>query len=164
MPATHDELNKIWKLIKDSRTAMLASEDNGRIRSRPMGTCQDNFDDGCVWFFTRDSSPKVDQVQHEHQVNVSYASDSSNSYVSLSGSAQLVRDRAAIEAHWNDMVKVWFPDGIDDPALAMLKITVDQAEYWDSSSSKMVLAFQYLKARATGGTPDMGETKKVDLR
>ena len=73
-------------------------------------------------------------------------------------------DRAAIDEHWNEWIKTWFPDGKDDPDLALIRVDVDTAEYWDGPSSKMVVAFDYLKARMTGKTPDMGENRKIDVR
>ncbi len=158
-----DELDRLWSLIKDARVAMLTSERDGRLYSRPMVASQKGFD-GRLWFFTRKSSPKVAEVEGHREVNVAYASAADNSFVSLSGRAVIVEDRAAIEAHWNAWVKAWFPDGKDDPDLALLRVDVDTAEYWDAPSSKMVLAFDYLKARVTGGTPDAGENRKVDLR
>lgn len=163
MTSTTDEREKIWGLIKEARVAMLTSEDNGRLRSRPMVASQKNFDDGCLWFFTQKNSPKAHQVEDDHQVNAAYASAPDNSFVSLSGSASLVFDRADIDAHWNDMVKAWFPGGKDDPNIALLKVDVDQAEYWDAPGSRMVVAFDYLKARITGKAPQLGENKKVDL-
>jgi general stress protein 26 len=158
-----DDNEKIWSLIKDARIAMLTSERDGRLYSRPMGASQKGFD-GSLWFFTRKSSPKVAEVEAHREVNVSYASAADNSYVSLSGRAVIVEDRAAIDAHWNEWIKTWFPDGKDDPDLALIRVDVDTAEYWDAPSSKMVVAFDYLKARMTGKTPDMGENRKIDVR
>lgn len=128
-----------------------------------MGMCQSDFDDGCLWFFTRSDSPKARQVDADHQVNVAFTDAGDNTFVSLSGSAERVDDRAAIDAHWNEMVKVWFPDGKQDPQLQLLEINVQQAEYWDAPSSRMVIAFELLKARATGEQPDMGEHRKMEL-
>ncbi|MEX1826710.1 pyridoxamine 5'-phosphate oxidase family protein [Luteibacter sp. CQ10] len=157
-----DDYDKIWSLIKDARVAMLTSERDGRLYSRPMVASQKGFD-GSLWFFTRKSSPKVAEVAGHHQVNAAYANASENSYVSLSGAAVMVDDRAAIDAHWNEWIKTWFPDGKDDPDLALLRVDVDTAEYWDAPSSKMVIAFDYLKARITGQTPDVGDNRKVDF-
>lgn len=163
--STHDDSrDTIWELIKDARVAMLTSHDDGRLRSRPMVACQADFDDGCLWFFTHADSPKAAQVEREHEVNVSYANATEHSYVSMSGTANVLRDRAAIDAHWTVLMKAWFPAGKDDPQLVMLKVEVSQAEYWDAPSSRMVLAFDYLKARLTGHPPEMGAHHKVDLR
>lgn len=159
----HEDNEKIWSLIKDARVAMLTSEREGRLYSRPMVASQKAFD-GSLWFFTRKSSPKVAEVEAHRQVNASYASSSDNSYVSLSGVAVVVDDRAAIDAHWNEWIKTWFPDGKDDPDIALIRVDVDTAEYWDAPSSKMVVAFDYLKARLSGKTPDLGENRTIEVR
>lgn len=160
---TQHDNEKIWSLIKDARVAMLTSERDGRLYSRPMVASQKAFD-GSLWFFTRKSSPKVAEVEAHSQVNVAYASSSDNSYVSLAGGAVVVDDRALIDAHWNEWIKTWFPDGKDDPDIALIRVDVDTAEYWDAPSSKMVVAFDYLKARLSGKTPDLGENRKIDVR
>lgn len=158
-----DDYEKIWSLIKDARVAMLTSEREGSLYSRPMVASQTSFD-GSLWFFTRKSSPKVAEVEAHRQVNVAYASSTEHSYVSLAGRAVLVDDRAAIDAHWNEWIKTWFPDGKDDPDIALIRVDVDTAEYWDAPSSRMVVAFDYLKARLTGTRPDMGENRTIDIR
>ncbi len=163
MTTQEDSRDTLWSMIKDARVAMLTSLDDGRLRSRPMVACQDNFDDACLWFFTRADSPKAEQIEQQHEVNVAYANTDDNTYVSLCGTARLSRDRAQIDAHWSEMVKTWFPDGKDDPQLALLRVDVSQAEYWDGPSSGMVVAFDYLKARLGGDRPDMGQQHKVDL-
>jgi hypothetical protein len=61
------------------------------------------------------------------------------------------------------MYRAWFPDGLDDPDLALLKVTVEQAEYWDSSSSMMVHLAGFVKALATGQPYAAGENEKIDL-
>lgn len=160
--STPDSRDTIWTLIKHARVAMLTSQEDGRLRSRPMVACQDDFDDGCLWFFTRADSPKAAQVEREHEVNVSYANPADNSYVSMSGQAHMVHDRAATEAHWSETVEPWFPGGKDDPALALIKVEVGQAEYWDAPSSRMIVAFDGRSGRP-GGRPPQGEHRKVDL-
>src|SRR5689334_16524918 len=134
-----DEVETLGEKIKGIRIAMLTTEDSdGKLRSRPMGT-QDFEFDGDLWFFTGASSPKMSEVEHDQQVNLSYADPDDNRYVSVSGTAQLVRDRQKIDEYWKPFYKAWFPNGKDDPDLALLKVSVTKAEYWDASSSKMVL-------------------------
>ena len=52
---------------------------------------------------------------------------------------------------------------IDDPRLCLLKVSVEQAEYWDAPSSKIVQLFGFVKALATGQEADYGENKKIQL-
>ena len=161
---TRDEMiSKLAKLIKDIRFAMLTTaEADGTLRSRPMGTQQVEFD-GDLWFFTGADSGKVHEIQHDQHVNVSYAAPEDNRYVSVSGTAQLVRDQSKIKELWNPLLKAWFPNGPDDPNIALLKINVHEAEYWDSPSSTMVQLIGFAKAVATGKRYDGGENEKLSL-
>ena len=119
-------------------------------------------EEGNVWFFTKRNSPKVDQIEHhEQQVNVSFASVSDADYVSISGTASEVNDRAKIDELWNPQAKAWFPKGKDDPELTLLKVHTIMAEYWDSNDSTMVRLFQQANAVLTGSVPKMGENEKV---
>lgn len=148
--------------IKGVRIAMLTTMDEvtGVMHSRPMITQDDGFD-GDLWFLTRASAPKVGEAI-QHQVNVSYASPDDNRYVSVSGVAELVRDRQKIESMWKAAHNIWFPNGKDDPDLALLKITVTNAEYWDGPANKMIQIFQAASAWNTG-KPALGEHEKLQL-
>ncbi len=158
-----EQAETLWKLIRSIKIAMLTTEDDGELRSRPMAASQDSFD-GTLWFFTRASAHKVDEVQGERQVGVSYADPDSQNYVSMSGKASLVRDQAAIDAHWGESLRTWFPKGKADPDIALLRIDVTQAEYWDAPNSTMLHAYGYLKARITGEPPTGGENEKITVR
>lgn len=151
---------KLWTMIKDIRIAMMTSEDGDILRSRPMAASQSGFD-GSLWFFTRASSAKVSEVEEDARVCVSYADPSGQNYVSVSGLARLVRDPQAIAEHWNEAVRVWFPKGQDDPEIALLRVEVQQAEYWDAPSSAMVYAYGYAKAMLTGKSPHPGENTRL---
>ena len=159
----NDNTKKLRELIKDIKYAMLTTtEDDGTLRSRPMATLQSEFD-GDLWFFTSADAPKVHEVEHHQQVTVSYAEPDQQKYVSVSGTAQLVRDRSKIEELWNPLFKAWFTQGLDDPNLALLKVSVDKAEYWDSPSSKVVRLVGFLKSIATGKPIDnLGEHEKIE--
>ncbi|GAC1345356.1 MAG: pyridoxamine 5'-phosphate oxidase family protein [Acetobacteraceae bacterium] len=153
---------KLWSMMKDIRFAMLTTADGGHLRARPMVAAQSEFD-GTLWFFTRVSSHKVDEVNSEHQVGVTYADGGHQNYVSLSGRASLVRDRAAIDQHWSEAMRTWFAKGKEDPEIALLKVTVEAAEYWDAPNSTMVHAYGYVKAVLTGSSPHPGDNQKVSF-
>jgi general stress protein 26 len=160
---TRDEaVAKLNELIKDVRIAMLTTLDGGHLRARPMATQQTEFD-GTLWFMTSTKTHKVDEVRADNRVNVSYSDPDDNTYVSVSGRADVVTDRAKIKELWNPIYKAWFPDGLDDPTICLLEVHVDQAEYWDSSSSTLVQIAGFVKALATGKRADGGENEKLNL-
>jgi len=163
--ADHNEnVRKLGEMIKEIKFAMLTTaEPDGTLRSRPMATQATEFD-GTLWFFTAASAPKVEEIEQDHHVNLSYAAPDKNLYVSVSGKARMVRDRQKAEELWNPAFKAWFPKGLEDPDLALLKVNVEQAEYWDSSSSAVVHLVGFVKALATGERYHAGENEKMDLR
>jgi general stress protein 26 len=159
------EIRKLHDLIKDIQFAMFTTATkNGTLRSRPMATQNDKKFDGSLWFFTDEDSAKVNEIGNDRHVNVSYADPASNTYVSVSGTARLVKDKAKAKELWTPFLRAWFPDGLDDPKLALIKVDVTQAEYWDSPNSKMVQLYGYVKAMVTGKPPKGGENKKISLR
>lgn len=157
-----ESIKKLKDLIEDIDFAMLTTLSGNKLRSRPM-TTQEIQDDGDIWFFTSDTTHKVEEIQKDSRVNVAYAKPGDNTYVSVSGTAMLIKDRAKIEELWNPIYKAWFPNGLDDPHLALLKIAVEEAEYWDSSSSTIVQLVGFVKALVTGRQADGGEHGRVQL-
>ncbi len=157
-----EAIKKLNELIKDVRVAMLTTIDWGILRSRPMQTQEAEFD-GTLWFFTSSDTHKAEEIEKDRRVNVSYGAPDSNTYVSVSGTAEIVKDHAKIEELWNPLYKAWFPKGLEDPALCLLKVTVEQAEYWDSPSSTLVQIAGFVQALVTGQRADGGDHGKVSL-
>lgn len=156
---------KLAELIKDIKVAMLTTLDaDGTLHSRPMATQPQQPGQADLWFFTSQSSYKTVEIEREHEVNLSSADPGSNRYVSVSGSATLLKDRLQAERLWNPILKTWFPKGLDDPDLCLLKVAPSRAEYWDAPSSMVVHAIGFVKAMVSGERPRPGEHDALNLR
>ena len=157
---------KVWELVKDIRFAMMVTQDpDGSLHGRPMSAIQTEYD-GTLWFMTRDASLKVEALEANPKVMLSYADIDEHHYVSLSGSARIVHDPAKVKELWSEAARVWFPNGPEDPQIALIAVEISTAEYWDSASSAMVYAYGYVKARLTGEPPSeraLGENRKVSF-
>lgn len=150
LPEHEGSIEKLASLLKDIKFTMFTTrEGSGRLVSRPMATQSVEFD-GELWFFTRKSSSLCAEIWLNPQVNLGYASPSSNRYVSVCGRADQVNDGAKIKELWNPILRAWFPDGLEDPELTLVKVTVDSAQYWDTPSSKVVQLVGFAKAFLTG--------------
>lgn len=158
----NESIEKLKEMLEGIDFCMLTTIDGGQLRSRPMSTQEFEFD-GDLWFFTRDNTHKTDEIAKDPRVNVAYSKPDDNRYVSVSGTAELVKDRAKMEELWSPVLKAWFPDGLEDPHIALLKVAVEQAEYWDAPSSSIVQLFGMAKALATGTEMSYGENKKITL-
>jgi len=124
----------------------------GQHVSRPMGLQEAEFD-GDLWFFAYEDSHKVAELRANPQVNVSFSNDKQSEWTSISGTAETVHDRARVDELWSPSLKAWFPDGKDTPGLTLIKVHADTAEYWESSSSKVVRLIGAARA-AVSGDPD----------
>ena len=162
---THEQVvAKIGSLTKGIRFAMLTTMDqSGQLHARPMAT-QDLDFDGTLWFFTQRDSEKVDEFQRTPNVNVAYSDPGKQTYVSLAGTASLVDDADKKKELWQAPLKAWFPQGLEDPELTLIKVDVEGAEYWDSPNGKIVALVGLAKAVITGKpAQNIGENKTVEL-
>lgn len=150
---------KIWKMIKDIKVGMLVTLDGEMPRARPMHLVQSDYD-GTLWFYTRRSAEKVFETRQDCDVCLSFSDQEEGVYVSLSGKATLSDDRALIEKYWNPFVAAWFPEGKDDPDVAMMAIKVQFGEHWKAKESKTFQLYEIAKANLKKDTPDMGENEK----
>jgi general stress protein 26 len=159
--ATTEEIERLRVLIDRSRIGIITTIDaDGHLVSRPMSVKEREFD-GDLWFFTEDPSHKTTEVRANPQVNVSL--QSGKGWVSLSGEAQVVRDAAKIDELWDTGAEAWFTEGRQDPKVALLRVVAHTAEYWSTNEPKPLVLFKYAKAAVTGGRPNVGEARTVEL-
>ncbi len=126
---------KLWDIIRDVPVALLTTDDDGTLRSRPMATCQTSFD-GNLWFFTKASSHQSIEIGKNYHVNVAYAVPEQDNYVSISGLTEIVRDPQKQRELWNEEVASWLGLDPEDEDVALLKVIVQQAEYWQVPGSR----------------------------
>jgi general stress protein 26 len=157
-----EQAQKLWQLVRDIRIAMMTTRDGGVLRGRPM-ECVQVDESGTLWFFTGATSPKTEEVAGEHEVCLSFVDKPGQNYVSVSGFAAVIRDRAKARELWTEDQRAWYPRGLDDPELALLKVRPQQAEYWDRPSSDMIAAQGLVRALADE-TPDLGENEKLSFK
>lgn len=157
-----ESIEKLKKLTEGIDFCMMTTINGGQLRSRPMST-QEMDESGDLWFFTSDQTHKVDEIEKDNRVNLAYSKPDDNTYVSIAGSGAISKDRAKIEELWNPILKAWFPKGLDDPTLCLMKVTVEEAEYWDSPNSTIVQIVGFVKALATGERAKGGDHGKISL-
>ena len=168
MPETTTQSNArelLWELVKDIRFAMFTTRTDGRLRSRPMTTQNSEVDErSSLWFFMSRGSDAVGDLESDPVVNVAYADPGRDAYVSVSGEAAVVEDRAKKEQLWSKLAEAWFPDGVDDPELALVEVRIEDAEYWDVKESKVTQLFKMAKAAVVSEPPSgMGEHGEVHM-
>ena len=139
-------------LLKGFDTAMLITGGaNGSVHARPMSVAEIN-EAGELYFATAAGSAKVSEIKKDAEVTLIF--QGRLTFVSLSGTAEVVKDQALIDKLWSEAWRVWFPKGKTDPTLRLLKVVPEEAEYWDSSGLEGIsYAFEAAKAYIKGERP-----------
>lgn len=154
-------MDTVARLIKEIRFAMLTTAGpDGMLHSRPMSTLEMDSD-GNLWFFTALHSCKVDDLNAHQDVNLAYVRTDKQDYLSIAGSAKIIRDREKMASLWTPWLKPWFQDGLDDPDLILLKVHIEEAHYWDAPGSAMKRLYGLVKGALTGNTDALGEQGRV---
>lgn len=156
----HDSVDHVWKLMKKIGFCMLATRDGAEIRGRPMAAHLAR-DEHAIYFLTDSDSHKDDEIERDPHVGLFFADASDQKYVSLTGRAVVSNDRAKIKELWSTPAKAWWDDP-EDPTIRVLKITPNDAQYWDSPGT-VVSYIKMLTAAVSDTRPDMGDSKKVKL-
>jgi general stress protein 26 len=132
-PQATPELKRLAGLVADTPVAMLSTaEADGTLRSRPLTTLQMDGT-GALWFVTSISSPKIAEIDEHRRVNLSYSDPARQRFASVSGITQILRDEAKARGLWSATLLPWLPNGVDDPEVVLLKVTVEAAEVWGPS-------------------------------
>ena len=132
-------LKDLASKMKGIDIAFLASKtDNGEIASRPMSNNGDVEYDGDSYYFTYEQSRIVSDIRRDKTVTLSFTGKSGlvsgpSFYASVEGQADLIKDKAAFEAHWTKDLDIWFEKGVDTPGLTLVKVHAHRITYWDGS-------------------------------
>lgn len=142
---TMSAIDRLTEVIRNVDVAMLTTVDRtGHLHSRPMMTLQKTIDNA-LWFFTEASSCMVDDVNGHHPVNVSYVDAKCGCYISVSGRARVVNERTKKAELWERRLAEWLPNGFEDKSVVLLRVEVQQAEFWDSSKAREISAAMEFK-------------------
>jgi len=159
---SEEGIDRIAGMIKDIQIAMLTTVGaDGTLHSRPMATQRTPFN-GELLFLTGEDSGKVHEIEQDSEVALTYV-DPKHTFLSLSGRASLSNDRGLIGELWNPSYKAWFPEGKDDPGIRVLRVRVEQAEYWEAPSNAVVRNVKILARAVTGGRTPVGEHARVAM-
>lgn len=161
--ARSDAIIQLRDLISDRRVAMLTTaEPSGELHSRPL-TLNEVDDDARLVFLVDAEVDWVVGIGAGESVNVGFADDGDQLWVSVAGEAHLENDRATIHRLWTPAAEAFFPDGPESPNVRILAVTATTVEYWDAPSGRVQRLVVMASAILGDRTASVGESGKIDL-
>jgi general stress protein 26 len=165
---TEKKLDELYGLIEGIEVAMFTTRRaDGHLVSRPMQV-QGKQNGADLWFVTNGEDHKMDELEFDRHVNVSFYKDRTREWVSVSGTARMVTDRAKVRELYKPDWRAWFADeggqrdgSPDDPRITLLGVDADTVVYMVSNTPRPVVLYEVVKGIITGTQPNVGETHVV---
>lgn len=160
MNPNSDRARAAWERLAKARFVMMTTlDEDGGIYSCPMTLQQ--AADGVMWFFTSTATPTAQAIERDPRVGIAVMGDD-DFYASVYGTASLVNDRTKMRELWNSMVKAWFPQGVEDPHLTLVRLDIARGEYWDTDQNSLLKMFEVGRAIAGNRRPQVGEKGTIE--
>jgi general stress protein 26 len=133
------DLADIAEAMRDIDFAVLSTKtENGEIAGRPMSNNRDVAYEGDSFFFSHGSARTVSDIERDPKVSLAFQDkkgllSTRPFFIAVEGQAELIRDKAAFEAHWTSDLDRWFDQGIDTPGLVLIKVHARRITYWNGT-------------------------------
>ena len=159
-------IKKARALLPSFRTAMLVTRasESGELHMRPMALQGDlSTFGGTLWFFADDRSDKIREIGRDPRVFLVFQNEHESRFLQLSGDAHAVDDRAKMRELYSPVIRTWFPDGLDDPHLVLLRIDVTNGTFWESPGGIVQVLAAFTKSVVTGTPGKGGRSGTMDI-
>lgn len=162
-PYVPRSIRQLRRLLRRMPVGMLTTQTlDGTSHSRPM-LVHEIDEAGWLWFVTDRHSRKACELSQNPHVTIAFQSKRGDRYVSVQGTAIVVRDDVKLQELWNPTMRAWFPRGRRDPEIALVAVRVERAEYWLVPPTRLSRVFATTKALFTGTRHTSGRYGILDL-
>lgn len=154
-------LKKLKELVLEVRICMLTTlQSDGLLKSRPMYLVEAE-EDGDLWFFNNNNGCSANEIKENPSINLSFKDLKEQRYASISGHAEIVMDKERMKALMSNIMKSWFPNGLEDKSLSLLKVNLIKAEYWETDESRLEMLFDLKKENMERGEVEIDQATIV---
>jgi general stress protein 26 len=158
-------LTKLRELLAHFPIAFMVTLTEGHARARPLGVVSNSEEfNGTLWFITDRRSHKVAEIHEGAETTLIFQNDERGTYAHMRGHATVVEDRQKLAELYTTDQRTWFPDGLDDPDMTLVRFDVDDADYWDGHASMVRKAVAFAKSVVTGQPGRDGDTGVARLK
>lgn len=157
-------IRQLRRLLKGMPVGMLTTQTpDGASHTRPM-VVHEIDEGGWLWFLTDRHSRKACELIHNPQATIAFQSKKGDRYVSVHGTAVIVRDDVQLRRLWNPTLRSWFPRGRRDPEIVLVAVRVASAEYWLVPRTRLARVARMVQAMFTRTRHESGKHGVLDLQ
>src|SRR5688572_24361834 len=103
-------------------TMLFTRAENGAAAGRPMSNNGDVEYQGDSYFFTYEHTDMVRHIERDSRVSMSLQGNKGllgqpPLFIAIEAEAEVIRDQATFEEHWQSELERWFPEGTQTPGM-----------------------------------------------
>jgi general stress protein 26 len=156
------KIDRAWALMEQIKVGLFVTHDGhgDHLRARPVHAHPISAE-CAIYFLTDAQSGKTHEIDGDQHVCIAFSDVGKHKYVSVTGTAAVLDDRAKIERLWTRSDKAFWA-APDDPSIRLIRIDPSIAEYWDSFGA-IVTAVKIAASSVTGARLALSENETVEL-
>jgi len=138
-------LEQLAEKMRDIDFCMVCTRtQGGAFASRPMSNNRDVAYQGDSYFFSFEAARTIGDIEADPQVGLTFTGNKGllgkpPIFISISGKAELIRDKASFAEHWVKDLDRWFEQGIDTPGIVLIKVHAERLHYWDGEDEADIM-------------------------
>lgn len=159
-----EAIEKLQEMVDNIDIGMVCTypKESGYVHAVPMSR-QEVDEQGNIWFLFSSESETFSNLQESNKVSILFSKPSDQNYLNTNGIATISQDQERIDKYWNKYVEGWFEKGREDPRIRILKVSVQDAHYWDTKTNKLFTFFKVVASGITGSKMDVGREGSLDI-
>jgi general stress protein 26 len=159
-----DAIKKLKDLIDDIDIGMMSSFNNTQKYPYTVPMSRQEVDEeGNIWYLLSATSGTYKNLTADPKISIAFAHVGFYKFLTIDGTATLSEDKARIEKYWNKFMEVYFETGKEDPNIRVLKVTPEDAHYWDNKLNKFMTMFEIASSAITGKSMNIGREGNIDI-
>ena len=160
--SSRKDLSIIATFIEEATVCMITTVDhNGGLSSRPM-LVEELDEEGNLWLFTLANSLLMEEIRKIPVVNLTFTSGK-NKFLSARAIGYEDFDKEKLTELWDPSLKRWFKEGLATPEITLLKLDMQEVEYWVTPDSSEFRVINFLRSITDVDLESTEIYKKVDM-
>ena len=132
-PTTTDaRVSDVARLLRRLDICILTTRaEGGGLHGRPMSNNGEVEYDGDSWFFAREGSRMVREIDADSRVGLGFIDTPNGTGLNVAGEPTVVRDDDERKRRlWQHELSRWFENGPDDPEVVLIKVAARHIDAW----------------------------------
>jgi general stress protein 26 len=140
MKTKEKNMSRVKEMMNHIDFCFLTSKgEKGLLHSRPMSNNRNVEYNGENYFFSYSDNDVCREIQKDPAVSLSFSVPGEMIFISVGGKAELLHDRELMKKYWDDELEQYFPDGINQEGIVLIKVKAELITLWEGNEESFII-------------------------